>query len=139
MLNTRCECSYNYEASRKLHSHQSCKAQTTHVHWTHKYHIAKFFFFFSKSHKWIKVSHSHFISLEVSFVHNDLIFFFLFDVKLVFLLLLLLPLLLLLLLQSNVNCEANPKCMPIESLISAGIGRNSPKGAKHPKIGQILI
>ena len=101
--------------------------------------LQSFFFFFSKSHKLIKVSYSHFISLEVSFVHNDLIFFFLFDVKLVFLLLLLLLPLLLLLLQSNVNREANPKCMPVESLISAGIGRNSPKGAKHSKIGRILI
>ena len=64
MLNTRCECSYNYEASRKLHSHQSCKAQTTHVHWTHKYLDITFQSFFIQN--LIKVSHSHFFSLEVA-------------------------------------------------------------------------
>ena len=41
---------------------------------------------------------------------------------------------LLLLLWSDVNCEANTKYMPAESLISAGIGRNTPARPKHPKL-----
>ena len=48
-------------------------------------------------------------------------------------------LLLLLLLQSDVKCEVNPKCMPVESLISTSIGKNSSERPKHLKTGQILI